>query len=172
MKSYQTIKAQIEKLEREAESLRQRELKSVIAQVRRTIEQYELTPADLGLGGAATVRSGKRVARKGSRGRATVGVAKFRDPATGKTWTGRGRPPTWMIGVKDPSAYLISGASAAPAAAQKKAKPGRKVARKTQAAAKPARKAAKKSAPAARRGKAKANGKASMMPAEGNEAKV
>ena len=24
-------------------------------------------------------------------------AAKFRDPATGKTWTGRGRTPTWIV---------------------------------------------------------------------------
>jgi DNA-binding protein H-NS len=32
---------------------------------------------------------------------------KYRDPATGKTWTGRGRAPTWLEG-KDKVKFLIS----------------------------------------------------------------
>ena len=178
MKSYKSVKEQIAKLEKEAENLRQRELKGIIAQVRRTIEQYELTPADLGLGSAPKARGRKAGAKKATRARASIGVAKYRDPATGRTWTGRGRPPTWMIGVKDPSAYLIDGAAAPaksaakpaakkgrPAKAAKKAAPKKAAAKKTRApkaAKKAAKGAAKKAAPA------KANGKA-PAPAEGGE---
>ncbi|WP_280190632.1 H-NS histone family protein [Delftia sp. PS-11] len=28
----------------------------------------------------------------------TNGVAKYRDPASGATWTGRGKPPAWIVG--------------------------------------------------------------------------
>jgi len=170
MKSYKDVKEQIARLEKEAEALRQRELKNVIAQVRRTIEQYELTPADLGLAGASKARGGRKATVKtGSRGRASIGVAKYRDPATGKTWTGRGRPPTWMVGVKDPSAYLIDAAPARPAAkpaakktrATKKAAPKKVAAKKTRAP-KATRKAAKKAS-------AKSNGKTAAQPAEGGE---
>ena len=38
---------------------------------------------------------------------ATIGVAKYRDPKTGKTWTGRGKPPGWIAGVKSRAPYLI-----------------------------------------------------------------
>lgn len=33
----------------------------------------------------------------GAKRRVSVGVPKYRDPATGKTWTGRGRPPAWFL---------------------------------------------------------------------------
>ena len=36
----------------------------------------------------------------------SVGVAKYRDPATGATWTGRGKPPNWILG-KDRAQFLI-----------------------------------------------------------------
>ena len=52
MTTYQSVRAQIAKLEKQAESLRRNELKNVIAKVRGVIAQYGLTAADLGTGGA------------------------------------------------------------------------------------------------------------------------
>lgn len=161
MKSYQDVKAQIAKLEKHAEALRTRELKSVIAQVRRTIDQYDLTPADLGLTGGSRGRGGPATSKPGSRGRVSIGVAKYRDPATGKTWTGRGRPPTWMIGVKDPSAYLIDGAPAG-------TKPAAKPAAKAKAAAKKA--GAPRKAAAKKAGAKPGRRKAAAAPAESSAA--
>lgn len=37
-----------------------------------------------------------------------VGEAKYQDPDTGKTWTGRGKPPTWIVG-KNRDDFLIAG---------------------------------------------------------------
>lgn len=33
--------------------------------------------------------------------------AKYRDPATGKEWTGRGKPPNWIKDAPDRDAFLI-----------------------------------------------------------------
>lgn len=33
--------------------------------------------------------------------------AKYRDPASGKEWSGRGRRPAWLAGVQDLSKYEI-----------------------------------------------------------------
>jgi len=38
--------------------------------------------------------------------------AKYRDPNSGATWSGRGRPPVWMASAKDRSRFLIEGAGA------------------------------------------------------------
>jgi hypothetical protein len=48
-----------------------------------------------------------REAKKASKTNASTGVPKYRDPKTGKTWTGRGKPPTWIAGAKNRDAYLI-----------------------------------------------------------------
>ena len=48
-----------------------------------------------------------------------------RDPATGQTWTGKGRPPAWIAGAKDRDAFLIDGAVAAPKARAAKSAPKR-----------------------------------------------
>jgi len=76
---------------------------------------------DFALGGAAS-RTGmgqspsSRSARKtaGRRGtainrRKSIGVPKYRDPASGKTWTGQGKPPNWIKDVSDRTPYLIEG---------------------------------------------------------------
>lgn len=149
MKTYQAVKAEIAKLEARAEALRKSELKSVIAQVRKTIAQYDLSAADLGLGRGAATRGRGRAA-----GKASVGVAKYRDPKTGQTWTGRGRPPAWIVDVKNREAFLIDGASAPVAA--KKGRPARKAAAKG---------AAKKTAGRKAAGKARKTRAASKTPA-------
>jgi DNA-binding protein H-NS len=39
--------------------------------------------------------------------------AKYRDPMSGATWSGRGRAPEWLTSAKDRSTFLIDGGSAA-----------------------------------------------------------
>lgn len=68
--------------------------------------------------------------------------ALYRDPKTGGTWSGRGRAPAWLAGVKDRSKYLIEGAEPASShasgkkAVAKKAATKRVVAKKVTAAKK------------------------------------
>ncbi|MGF6369689.1 DNA-binding protein H-NS [Paraburkholderia sp. RAU6.4a] len=39
-------------------------------------------------------------------------AAKYADPKSGATWSGRGRAPAWLAGAKDRSRFLIDGAAA------------------------------------------------------------
>ena len=66
----------------QAEAARIAETATVIAQIRATMQEYGITPADL-----------KDAA--GSNKHRTV-AAKYRDPATGASWSGRGRAPRWL----------------------------------------------------------------------------
>lgn len=166
MKTYQAVRAEIAKLEKQAEALRRQELKTIIAQVRQVIADYGLTAADLGLGGARTVGGRKRAATAGRR--PSAGVAKYRDPKTGQTWTGHGRPPAWIAAAKDRDSFLI-GAAAAPAKAAKQAKAKTaKAAKAVKAtkAAKPAAKASAKTRAAARAKKARAAAKSGAVQIE------
>jgi DNA-binding protein H-NS len=122
MKTYQAVRAQIAKLEREAEELRRQELKNVIAQVRQAIADYGLTAADLGFGGRGGKPAGRKAAKR------AAGEARYRDPKTGQTWTGRGRPPAWIAKAKNRDAFLIDAPAAAPA--PKKRATAKKSARK------------------------------------------
>src|SRR5213594_808534 len=106
MKTYSAIQAEIAKLEKQAQALRKTEVAGVIAKIKEAIVAYALTAADLGLvRGAKAARTG--AAKSGKKTSTTIGVAKYRDPKTGKTWTGRGKPPAWIAGVKNRDAYLI-----------------------------------------------------------------
>ena len=87
MTSYKELLKQREALEQQIQAARQREIADALATVRATIQEYELTQADVfpaGRGRASSAAKGAKVA------------AKYRDPATGATWTGRGKPPRWI----------------------------------------------------------------------------
>lgn len=103
MKTYVALQAEIAKLKKEAQALRKSEVAKVIAGIKVAVETYGLTAADLGFEGGTSRR-----AKVQSKKVATVGVAKYRDPKTGKTWTGRGKPPTWIAGVKNRESFLIA----------------------------------------------------------------
>lgn len=92
--SYKELLQQREALEQQINAAREAELKEVKAKVKEMIEAYGLTQADIFPAAGASSRKGSVVAPK------------YRDPATGKTWTGRGKPPTWISG-QDRDQFLI-----------------------------------------------------------------
>ena len=84
MASYKELKAKAEDFLRQAEIARKAETAAVISEIKARMAEYGITLADLGGG-----------ARKESSRVATA--IKYRNPATGATWSGRGRPPRWLI---------------------------------------------------------------------------
>lgn len=96
MQSYSEIRAQIAELEKKANAARTQELSDAKAQIESIMQTYGLTLADLG-------PSGKP---KPSKTRQPV-PAKYKNPLTGETWTGRGRAPLWLAG-KDKENFLIA----------------------------------------------------------------
>ncbi|MFU2486556.1 H-NS family nucleoid-associated regulatory protein [Thauera sp. WH-1] len=92
MPTYVELMAQIEALQKQAEEVRQAEIADVIAEIRQKIRDYDLTATDLGLTSVAPLK-----AESVSRGDKRAAVKpKYRDSASGKTWTGRGVMPKWM----------------------------------------------------------------------------
>ncbi len=98
-KSYTQIQKQIQNLEREAERVREKEVRGVIGRIKEAIEAYGLTASDLGFRSATRGKS--LIRRRGPAGKAKPGAAKgtkapkFRDEA-GNTWGGRGPRPKWL----------------------------------------------------------------------------
>ena len=85
MTSYKELLKQREDLEQQIQLARKGELTEAIAKVRTLVAEYELTADDIFPPARARSSSaGSKVA------------AKYRDPATGQTWTGRGKPPKWI----------------------------------------------------------------------------
>lgn len=93
MPSYQELLAQREQLDKQIKEAVQREKADGIAKAKIIIEQYNLSVSDL-FNRKAGARSSGKVAPK------------YRNPATGDTWTGRGKAPKWIEG-RDRSNFLI-----------------------------------------------------------------
>src|SRR3989442_11913962 len=83
MKTYSAIKAEIAKLEKQAQALRKSEVAGVIAKIKEAIAAYALTAADLGLGRSAVKAAPVPKAKNSKKTSTTIGVAKYRDPKTG-----------------------------------------------------------------------------------------
>jgi DNA-binding protein H-NS len=114
------IQKQIAKLKLEAAAMVTKGRREAISTVNTLLKEFQLTAADLNFGTAAAGKRGRSagVVRKGTTPpRAGAGVAKYRDAASGKTWTGFGKPPNWIKDAPDRSVFLISGAGQASAPA-------------------------------------------------------
>jgi DNA-binding protein H-NS len=84
--SLQELLAQKEALDREIENTRKQARVEAISKVRALMAEYGLTVADL------NVKAGAKV---GPRAGGKVAV-KYRNAATGDTWSGRGLQPKWL----------------------------------------------------------------------------
>lgn len=81
--------AMVNELRKQLEAERKEERTQAIAAARELIKNHDLTAADLGF-------SGKAASKKVSGDKRNVVAPKYQDPASGKTWTGRGKPPAWL----------------------------------------------------------------------------
>lgn len=105
-KSLKQVLSQIEKLQKEAEALRTKEISGVVARIREAIQHYSLTQEELfGAGAKKTARRGrpagaakpgrKAAGKRAIAGRQSMGAPKYHDGA-GRTWTGVGKRPNWF----------------------------------------------------------------------------
>lgn len=99
-KSLKQVLDQIAKLEKEAATLRSKEVGGVVARIREAIAHYGLTPEEL-FGASPKKRAGAKGAGK-SAGRKpaakqpkTLRAAKYKDEA-GNSWSGMGKRPNWF----------------------------------------------------------------------------
>lgn len=87
MSTLQELLNQRANIEREIESTRRREKSDAIAKIRALMSEHGLTVDDL---------SGKSVTPKASSAAGSKVAAKYRNAATGETWSGRGLQPKWL----------------------------------------------------------------------------
>ncbi len=97
MSSLKDLLSQIESLQNQVTEVRQREVGEAIAKVRMIIEENQLTVGDV-------FPSGKSKSAAKKTGKV---AAKYRDPVSGNTWSGRGLAPKWLSG-KNKADFLIS----------------------------------------------------------------
>ncbi|NGM87627.1 H-NS histone family protein [Parapusillimonas sp. SGNA-6] len=116
--SYSNLKQKIEKeilkLQRQAKALQTKRRGPVITSIIRSMREYDITPDDI------TEAFNRKTTRASTRKtdnavKRTVPI-KYRDPDTGATWTGRGKPPRWIAAAeaegKSRNDFLIEPANA------------------------------------------------------------
>ena len=81
------LEQQQAELERKIADSKRAERADAIAKVQALMAEYGLTLADL---------SGRLPAAKSAKGSGAKAAVKFRDAATGQTWSGRGLQPNWL----------------------------------------------------------------------------
>lgn len=84
----QEIEKQINKLKRQMRTLHSRQRRPVITSIIRSMIEYEITPEEI-------AQAYERRNARATTGRSAP--ARFKNPETGDTWTGRGRPPRWIV---------------------------------------------------------------------------
>jgi DNA-binding protein H-NS len=94
---YEEIQAKIADLQAQAEVVKREEKQQAIDAARAMIVSYGITAKDLGLD--------KVKAKAGPKTGGKI-PAKYRDPLSGATWSGRGKTPKWINGA-DRSQYAI-----------------------------------------------------------------
>ncbi|MBB3014211.1 H-NS family nucleoid-associated regulatory protein [Cupriavidus alkaliphilus] len=100
MPSYKELIAQKEAIEAQLQEARAGEIAGVIEQIQTWMAEYGLTVDDI------VKRRRGRPAGGGEKKPKGELPPKYRDPKTGKTWSGRGRAPAWLG--KNPRRFLIA----------------------------------------------------------------
>ncbi|RQS09172.1 H-NS histone family protein [Burkholderia sp. Bp8998] len=98
---YRTLKAQLDALQEKTEAARVAELEALVADMRAKVAEYGITAEQIF--GRQRVAKGKKVGGHVA--------AKYQNPKTGETWSGRGRAPAWIKDVKDRTRFLIGAAA-------------------------------------------------------------
>ncbi|MGU7816609.1 H-NS histone family protein [Burkholderia sp. AW49-1] len=99
MATYKELKARAEALAEKAEAARLAEVQAIVDDIRAKVAEYGITEKDI-----FGVRRGQSAKHAKS-----PTEAKYRDPKTGATWSGRGRAPAWIKDAKNRNRFLIEG---------------------------------------------------------------
>jgi len=95
-KSVADLKAQLEKAQAELDAAITAESAQVLADIREKVATYGFTEKDV-------------FGRKRGEGKAASApvAAKYQNPKTGETWSGRGRAPVWIKDATNRDKFLI-----------------------------------------------------------------
>lgn len=89
------IDREIARLQGQADKIRDSEKSEVVARIKKAVDYYGITAADLGLGKAARQERFKATGKSNGKRRSSAGRIKYKD-GTGRTWSGLGRRPGWF----------------------------------------------------------------------------
>ncbi|GJH26974.1 H-NS family nucleoid-associated regulatory protein [Caballeronia novacaledonica] len=103
MATLEAIQARIKKLEAQAQALKAKSVSGVLKQIHDLMDRHEISMEDV----SAFVGKAARSIKAKATGKAVS--ARYVDPKTGASWSGRGRAPAWIANARDRSAFLADG---------------------------------------------------------------
>lgn len=98
MATFKELKAQMAALEAQTAAARAAEFEEVLADIRVKVVDYGFTERDI----FGRRRAARTISSSG------VVPARYHDPKTGATWSGRGQAPGWIKDAKNRERFLIS----------------------------------------------------------------
>jgi DNA-binding protein H-NS len=111
MSKLTALRKKIAQLEAEYARAAEVEMREAVGKVRGLMASLGVTLEHLGAPSSSVsskrAAPSKASAKSAAPKRAGVGVPKYMDPKTGKTWTGFGRAPAWIASVKNREAFLV-----------------------------------------------------------------
>lgn len=92
------LEKEILRLQKQAAALEQKQRGPVITDIVRKMREFDITPEDIETAFNRKGRSpAKRAAKTSTASTTRTPVPpKYRNPETGATWSGRGKPPRWV----------------------------------------------------------------------------
>ena len=99
MSTYKELLEKKAALDAEIETVRRAEMGAAIERARALVADFQMTERDIFGGSRSSASSSATKVRKAI-------AVKYRNPATGESWTGRGKAPKWIDG-QERSQYLI-----------------------------------------------------------------
>jgi DNA-binding protein H-NS len=156
MVTLDAVNLKIAKLQKQAAAIVEKQSSIGLEKIRDLMHKHGLSLADIeGFVGKRRGRKPSKAAANGAaksaRTKAQPVAAKYVDPKSGATWSGRGRAPAWIKDVKDRSRFLIDGGSTEKVASKKTAPAKKSAGKRAAAKATDSKPAVKKGAAASRR---------------------
>lgn len=114
MKSYNDLRTQLERLQAQLEEVTAKERANAISEIKAKMQNYGIEASELETArkkrvkaAPARARTKKKIAvaktasaaaKKSHKPATAMQEVRYRDPISGATWSGRGRPPRWLDG--------------------------------------------------------------------------
>ncbi|RKP48291.1 H-NS family nucleoid-associated regulatory protein [Trinickia fusca] len=107
MPTLEAIETKIRRLQEQAEAMRAKKAAVILDRIVALMKESGISVVDIEayLGGK---NGGARRGKSATTRTASV-AAKYQDPKSGATWSGRGRAPAWIANVKNRNRFLVDG---------------------------------------------------------------
>jgi DNA-binding protein H-NS len=114
MPTLEAIETKIRRLQEQAEAMRAKKTSATLDRIVALMKESGVSVADIEVHLGGKTR-GTRPAKKTAAAAAAAAAAapaKYMDPKTGATWSGRGRAPAWIASAKNRDRFLVDGIAA------------------------------------------------------------